>query len=110
MEEVWKDIKGFEEHYRISNTGKIYTYNRDKIMKSSFDKNGYLRCTLMLNGKHFYYRINRLVALTKLNNTQVLKLRIDYKNGLKRKLIAIKYNISIRNVYRVANGEHYFNV
>lgn len=52
--------------------------------------------------------INNPIA--KLTESDVLNLRIDFNNKMVRKDIAIKYNISIRNVYRVSNGEYYSNI
>lgn len=33
MEEIWKDINGFEGLYQVSNFGKIRTLKRNKEMK-----------------------------------------------------------------------------
>ena len=29
MEEIWKDIKGYEEFYRISNKGRVFSIRRN---------------------------------------------------------------------------------
>lgn len=33
MKEIWKDIKGYEGKYKVSNYGKIYSIKNDKILK-----------------------------------------------------------------------------
>lgn len=75
MEEIWKDIKGYERFYRISNTGKVYSVDRviktknDKIylcfgkeLKFKVDAKGYIRVTLCKNGTNKSYLLSRLVA------------------------------------------------
>lgn len=52
--------------------------------------------------------INNPIA--KLTEIDVLKLRVDFNNKMVRKDIAVKYNISLRNVYRVGNREYYSNI
>jgi len=73
MEEEFKDIVGFEGKYQISNFGNLKSlarinmqnrYMKERILKPSKDKDGYLRIGLS-NGNRgdcTYYRINRLVA------------------------------------------------
>lgn len=63
--EEWKDIKGYEGLYKVSNLGKIKTLKRrrvkEKIMKPENDK-GYYRVSLSKNGKRKHYFIHMLVA------------------------------------------------
>ena len=70
MSEIWKDIKGFEGVYQVSNLGRVrsldhYASNgkvdilyRGKIRKTKFLPNGYE--VLLLKRKTFY--VHRLVA------------------------------------------------
>ncbi len=51
MNEQWKDIIGFENYYKISNYGEIYSKRKNKIMKPYLIKKGYLRINLYLNKK-----------------------------------------------------------
>ena len=74
MEEIWKDIKGYEGLYQISNLGRVksisrkintfygYRKTKEKILKSSYDKDGYLKITITNNWKHKTHKIHRLVA------------------------------------------------
>ena len=67
MIEIFKDIEGYEGLYQISNYGNVKSlgnckYKKDKILKYSKDKDGYLYVGLCKNGKHKYIKIHRLVA------------------------------------------------
>ena len=71
----WKDIKGFEGLYMISENGDVKALDRwvdnrwgGKVFKKSKniairgDGKGYLRCTLILDKTPLSIRIHRLVA------------------------------------------------
>ena len=65
MQESWKDVKGYDELFSISNTGKLYSKISCKILKQHIRKNGY--CTVASkiggrNGKSVCFKIHRLVA------------------------------------------------
>lgn len=70
MVQLWKDIKGYEGLYQISNLGyvKALRYgnqkksNKEKIMKASPDGYGYLQLGLTKDKKTTMYKIHRLVA------------------------------------------------
>lgn len=66
MEEIWKDIKGYEGLYQVSSLGRV---RRDgKILKSGLTRGGYLQVHLSKNGKVGHYKIHRLVAEAFLQN------------------------------------------
>lgn len=58
---VWKDIKGYEELYKISNYGKVFSKIKNRIL-SPYKVNGYLQIDLYRNAKRKHCRIHRLVA------------------------------------------------
>ncbi len=60
--EIYKDIKGYEGEYKVSNCGNVYSCKRNIILKPSTTKNGYLRVSLCQNGIKKYFSIHRLVA------------------------------------------------
>ena len=67
MEEIWRDIEGFEGKYQVSNTGKVKSLNyrntgKEKILKGGDNGYGYLKVGLCKDGKEKTCRINRLVA------------------------------------------------
>lgn len=61
MEEVWKDIKGYEGLYQVSNMGRIRN-SKGCIMKQAINEKGYMRIRLCKDGKKSHLRIHRLVA------------------------------------------------
>lgn len=66
MKEEWKEIKGYENKYWISNYGRIK--NNKKIMKPMIATNGYLIACLWKNNKQRKIIIHRLVAKAFLPN------------------------------------------
>ena len=61
MVEIWKDIKGYEGRYKISNTGKVYSCKSQKILSQhNWDK--YYFVQLWKNNKPERKKIHRLVA------------------------------------------------
>lgn len=91
MQEVWRDIIGYEGLYQVSNIGNVKTlyreyspngakrFTEEKILKSSKHL-GYLRVGLSCNGKFKTLLIHRLVALAFIpcvNN----KLEVNHIDG-----------------------------
>ena len=60
MQEIWKDISGYEGIYKVSNTG--FVKRNGKVLKSIPNKNGYMVVHLYRNGKSKTYAVHRLVA------------------------------------------------
>lgn len=44
--EVYKDIKGYEGLYQISNTGKVLSIKNNKELKSGYTPTGYTKVQL----------------------------------------------------------------
>lgn len=97
MEEIWKDIPGYEGLYQASSLGRIkslkriakkeYNGNRivkEKIMNGTKNQDGYLKVHFKNNerciNKGFF--IHRLVGKTFLPNPNDLP-QINHKNGIK---------------------------
>lgn len=68
INEVFRDVPGYEGLYKVSNYGEIYSVQRNGtkggIMKTPVGKNGYLHVSLSKNNKFKSFDIHRLVALT----------------------------------------------
>lgn len=71
MEEIWRDIKGYEGLYQVSNLGNVKSLERidshnhlvkEKIKKPFTNKGGYLRVFIHKDGKGKKYNLHRLVA------------------------------------------------
>lgn len=63
--ETWKDIKGFEGIYQISNMGRLKSFKSDpsgRILSLKNRKGDYLSIVLCYGTKRRYTRIHRLVA------------------------------------------------
>ena len=65
MEEIWKDIIGYEGLYQVSNWGRIKSLNYEhffgpKVIKPT-KRCGYYRIGLYKNGKQLFKSVHRLV-------------------------------------------------
>lgn len=94
--EEWRDIKDYDGLYQISNLGRVKNlekkclskngeYSRthkEKILKGSKDKDGYLHICLTKNKKEHSRRIHRLVAQAFLPNPNNLPC-VNHKNEIK---------------------------
>lgn len=78
MEEVWKDVVGYEGFYQISSLGRVKSLERvvfdkdgirrfcttDKILAQSFNTQGYPQVSLYAHGNQKNITVHRLVAET----------------------------------------------
>lgn len=62
MEEIWKDIKGYDGLYQVSNFGRIKRVTTGRILKGSKDSIGYIRVNLHKNNIPSTEKVHRLVA------------------------------------------------
>jgi hypothetical protein len=72
--EIWKDIKGYEGYYQVSNLGNVKSIGRvvqrsnfplpikERILKATVNKKGYLVVNLQRGGNAKVCTIHRLVA------------------------------------------------
>lgn len=95
IKEVWKDIKGFEGMYQVSNMGNVRSLmfrnnvcqkSRIKILTQCDNGHGYLIVGLKFQGKRKNYYVHRLVATAFCNNPQNLNVvnhkDFDTKNNI----------------------------
>lgn len=80
MNEIWKDIAGFEGVYQVSNKGNVRSLDRyvqcadsvrhykGRLMKQDKKKNGYLQVNLKRQAVNKQFLIHRLVAVAFLPN------------------------------------------
>ena len=69
MEEIWKDVRGYEGLYAVSNWGRVKSLGNDKsrkekILRLSKYGRGYLKVNLWKEGKRTTYIVHRLVLST----------------------------------------------
>lgn len=70
MEEVFKDVLGYEGKYQVSNTGKVFSILRKRVIHTEREHKGYLRVNLWRNGKRKHVPVHRLVALAFIPNPE----------------------------------------
>ena len=118
-DEIWKDIKGWENLYQVSNYGRVRSLDREvvqnnngtevtmkykgKILKPSVSSQGYVRVVLQNKDYKINYSVHRLVAQAFLPNSNNLEEvnHID-ENSLNNNVNNLewcshKYNINYGN-------------
>ena len=90
--EIWKDIKGYEGLYSVSDLGNVKSLSRTVFMKGNFPytkserllnpsthKNGYLAVGLTKNNKTKTIKVHQLVAIAFLNHNPCgMKVVVDH--------------------------------
>lgn len=81
INEIWKDIEGYEGIYMISSKGRVKSlkFGKEKILKNLKNTCGYLFVSLCKNGKFKNYLIHRLVASAFIDNPNNLS-QINHKD------------------------------
>ena len=69
VEEVWKDIEGYEGLYEVSSFGRVRNSKSKRIRKQNLVK-GYLMIGLSKDGKKKVFSVHRLVALNFIPNPE----------------------------------------
>jgi hypothetical protein len=93
--EEWKDIKGYEGLYQVSNFGRVKSLAKEWIAGNNSlrkkeeilliprpNSKGYLEVTLSKNSKAIMFRLNRIIALHFIPNPLNLP-EVNHKNGIK---------------------------
>lgn len=64
--EIWKEIKGFNQLYQISNFGRVksFHFGKERILRPGKNTGGYLHVALCLDGKSYIRLVHILVAST----------------------------------------------
>lgn len=76
--EIWKDIKGFEGYYQVSDNGNVRSVTRHdgvherigQLIKPVLKYNGYLQVGLTKHSKRKHISIHRLVAINFIDNPE----------------------------------------
>lgn len=101
MEEIWKDVPGYEGAYQVSNMGRVCSFLRcnarpeiPRIITQREDKKGYLRCKI--RGK--LVPVHRLVAISFIPNP-LNKQQVNHIDGN-------KHNNFLQNLEWATNAEN----
>ena len=75
MQEIWRDIEGYEGLYQVSNKRRVKSLNyrhtgKEEVLKQGKTKKGYLLVCLSKGGKHKNYQVHRLVASAFISNPE----------------------------------------
>lgn len=117
MTRYWKEIKGYENKYKISNYGEVVSLPRFKNNHSKLQevpmkkikpyinkKNGYVYVYLCNNGKYKNCRLHKLVAETFIPNpncyNQINHIDGDKTNNTVDNLEWCNSSYNIRDMYR----------
>lgn len=118
MEEIWKDVKGWEGKHQISNYGRIKTFNwkntgKTKIWYGTLTPDGYYTITFVDKNRREKYPVHRLVALTfgiepteQFKNVPLDELDINHKDENKQNncITNLEWcDISYNNAYGTRN-------
>lgn len=113
MIEIWKDIKGYEGLYQVSNLGRVKSLSKtvrsaiqkcgtrttvDKIVRQAKISSGYYRVGLSNNKVHKGYLVHRLMAIAFIPNPDNLE-QVNHKDGN-------KLNNSLDNLEWVTRSEN----
>lgn len=126
MKEIWKDIKGYEGKYMVSNQGRVMSLGRNvkfgthfrhvepKILKPRQYPIGYLYVMFFPNNKAKIKKIHRLVAEAFIPNPEN-KPCINHKNGLKtdnrvENLEWCSYSENTQHSMYVLGHDHVFRI
>ena len=86
----WKDVKGFEGLYVVSDCGKVKSlgngnstnpnFRKERILKTTYSANGYEKVKLNKEGKRKHAHVHRLVAIAFLDNPKN-NPEVNHKDG-----------------------------
>lgn len=90
MNEIWKDIEGYEGLYQVSNLGRVRSLerfnvnsgvyqNRVRVLKQSHNRRGYKTVTLIKRKARKTVTVHRLVAKAFLENPKMLP-QVNHKD------------------------------
>lgn len=85
MNEIWRDIEGYEGLYQVSNKGRVKSlkYGKERILKSHDNGRGYVDVQLSKDSTRKYIKVHRLVAQAFIPNQNNLS-EVNHKDENKK--------------------------
>jgi len=118
IDEEWRDIKGYEGYYQVSNFGRVKSLDRKawngkvwhdklgRILASRLDGVGYIRNQLCINGEQESPGVHRLVGKCFIQNPNNLPI-INHRDAIKNNNFYINLewcDQSYNNLHAYKNG------
>lgn len=121
-QEIWKEIKGYEGYYEVSNLGRFRSMDRiiifsngrkvfykGKIINGSIEKDGYICVKLSKNGNNETKKLHRLIAQTfmPVDNSDNLEVNhIDF-NRINNRINNLEWVSHIDNIHHSSKKGRY---
>ena len=80
--EVWKDVRGCEGHYKVSDLGNVKNVKTNRILKPYIRNGKYPAVNLSVDAKRRSVNIHTLVAESFLNHTNNRDTVVDHINNI----------------------------
>ena len=113
MKEEFKDIKGYEGIYQVSNLGRVksFWFGKEKILAGGISNDGYPMIGLCKNKKQKTFKIHRLVAIAFIDNIENKKT-VNHINGIKQdnSVINLEWNNHKENMRHAWDNGLFNNV
>lgn len=132
MTEVWKDVKGYEGLYKVSNHGKVRSVRKQILLKEAKGGREYYRVVLTKNKQKKYFDVHRLVAINfidnpfkkncvnhidenKTNNHHsnlewvTHKENVNHGTAIERKKETMKHSLKFKKLYKPVIGVNVYN-
>jgi len=96
--EIWKDVKDYEDRYQLSNTGKVFNKETNKFLKTVLKSRGHREVSLSKNRKVKQISVHRLVASHFLDNPNNLQIVFHIDGN--------KTNNNVTNIKWTSSSDH----
>jgi hypothetical protein len=104
MEEIFKDVKGYEGLYQVSNLGNIINSKNGRKIKLNITERGYYRVNLYKEKKENHFKVHRLVAIAFIENINN-KPQVNHIDGIKtnNNVSNLEWSTSSENIRHAIN-------